>query len=54
MACFYQVFGQKNNTKVEGWGDCQKCIKDKKNKECEGYFHINTTYFDTEDEKNDA
>lgn len=49
MSCFYQTFGQKNNTKVDGWGDCKSCIEDEKNKDCGGYFHVDTTYFDTED-----
>lgn len=39
MRCFYQIFGRQT-TRPPGWGNCDICTPDDKNKNCPGYIRI--------------
>ena len=44
--CFYQVFGSGKGIRLEGWGNCEICKADEKNKECKGYIGISVIIID--------
>jgi len=38
--CVNQLIRPEMNVYVEGWGDCTKCFRDKKNSNCKGYYPV--------------
>lgn len=42
MACLHQLFRRDKSINVfpKGWGNCNKCVPDEKNKDCPGYVKV--------------
>jgi hypothetical protein len=46
MACLHQLFKSDLNVFPQGWGNCNKCVPDEKNKECPGFVEIKLIVID--------
>ena len=38
--CINQVFRPSMNIRIEDYGDCTRCVRDEKNKECKRYNSV--------------
>lgn len=53
MQCFYQVF-YRPTTRPFGWGNCDICTPDDKNKDCRGYIRVSVMEVTIEPKRTEA
>jgi len=47
--CINHLFRPEYAFEQEGWGDCQKCVSNKDNKNCAGYTPVVVTTYEVKE-----